>query len=253
MKYTIILIFGFIVSMIGTGYAKPMHMNDIPSVHMLDLWEHRDFELGQYDAVVFPEGDREVTHVVYGWYPYWMGSAYTGFQWDLLSHISFFCLEANSSGGIDNDHGWPGSWSGLISSAQNAGVTLTITCTLFSSSGINTLINSPTYRSNLIINLVNACLDGGAEGINIDFEGSSLNKTNLVIFMQELETAPQTAIPGAHLSMATPAVDWTACFDFDELGFVCDQLMPMCYGYHWSGGDPGPADHPGFRWVLFFR
>lgn len=214
---------------------------DVPSQHMLDLWAHRDFNVGHYDEVAAVRGGRGPSHMVYGWYPYWMGSAYTGFQWDLLTHISFFCLETDSQGYIINSHGWPGSWSGLIASAQTAGVTLTITCTLFDSSAINTLIGNTTYRNRLITNLVDACLAGGADGINIDFEGSSLNKLNLVSFMQDLEVALHAAIPGAHLSMATPSVDWTACFDYDELGYVCDQLIPMCYGYHWSGGDPGPV------------
>ncbi len=214
---------------------------DIPSQHILDLWAHQDFEVGKYDEIVDTKTTRDLSHVVYGWYPYWMGSIYTGFQWDLLSHVSFFSLETDAWGNITDDHGWPESWSGLIGSAQSAGVTITLTCTLFSSTSINTLINSSVNRSNLITNLVNACLAGGAEGINIDFEGSSLDKMNLVIFMQELELALHTAIPGAHLSMATPAVDWTGCFDYDELGYVCDQLIPMCYGYHWSGGDPGPV------------
>ena len=238
----------FAVSLITISLACPCCFQDVyawgdenPSIHFTELWQHAGSSHGYHDQISVTRGDRQLTHMVYGWYPYWMGSTYTGFQWDLLSHISFFSLEADSTGNIIDYHGWPDSWPGLIASAEAAGVKITLTCTLFSSSGINTLIQNTTYRNRLITNLIDACLDGGADGINIDFEGTSLDKIKLVTFMQELESALRAAIPTAHLSMATPSVDWTACFDYDELGYVCDALIPMCYGYHWGGGNPGPV------------
>ncbi len=222
--------------------TEPLSVPDIPSIHILELWAHQGIEPGMHNKWIQPlRREKLMTRTVYGWYPYWMGNAYLNLQWDLLTHISFFSLEATPTGDISDDHGWPGSWSGLISTAQAAGVTLTVTCSLFGSSDINTLINSSANRANLISNLVQECLDGDAEGINIDFEGTSLNKANLVLFMQELQSAFSTAIPGAHISMATPAVDWNGCFDYDQLAASSDVLIPMCYGYHYSGGDPGPV------------
>ena len=40
--------------------------------------------------------------------------------------------------------------------------------------------------------------------------------------------------------MAMPAIDWSGAFDYDELSKAADGLFIMSYGYHWSGGDPGP-------------
>lgn len=211
------------------------------SAHQLQMEQYASQPDGIYTHVVHPRRSRALTHTVYGWYPWWMGSAYQNLEWDLISHLSFFSMEADSTGAITNDHSWPQNWSGLITTAQNAGVPITLTCTLFSSSAINTLIGNSGYRSNLITNLINECIAGGAIGVNIDFEGSSLNAANLVIFMTELRTALNAAIPGAHLSMATPAVDWSGCFDYDALAAQCDTLIAMCYDYHWSAGGPGPV------------
>ncbi|MBN1296944.1 hypothetical protein JXA80_09195 [bacterium] len=211
------------------------------SIHRLQLEQYADFPVENHTRTVQPARSRTLTHTVYGWYPYWMGSAYLNLDWDLISHLSFFSIEADAMGQITNDHSWPQNWSGLITTAQNAGVTLTLTCTLFGSSAINTLIGSSTYRSTLIANLIAECQAGGAQGVNIDFEGSNLNALNLVTFMTELRTAFDAAIPDAHISMATPAVDWTGCFDYDMLAAQCDTLIPMCYDYHWSGGSPGPV------------
>jgi len=213
----------------------------VPSIHQRQLEQFANVPVGHYTQIARPERTRLLTHTVYGWYPYWMGDTYLNLDWDLISHISFFSMEATATGQITNDHSWPQNWSGLIATAQNAGVTITLTCTLFNSGDINTLIGSGTYRTNLITHLIAECQAGGAQGVNIDFEGSNLNAGNLVTFMTELRAAFDAAIPGAHISMASPAVDWTGSFDYDALAAQCDTLIPMCYDYHWSGGSPGPV------------
>src|ERR1035437_3880492 len=36
---------------------------------------------------------------VFGWEPYWSGTAYTNYQWNLLSDMSFFSYEVNATTG----------------------------------------------------------------------------------------------------------------------------------------------------------
>ncbi len=44
--------------------------------------------------------------VVYGWHPYWVGNAYQNYDWDLLSHFSFFSYEINAAtGNANSTHG----------------------------------------------------------------------------------------------------------------------------------------------------
>lgn len=239
--YVLSVFQGLTVPVSGESSADHDVSAEFRSIHRIQSERHSGTIVEPQTRVAHPRRTRALTHTVYGWYPYWMGSAYLNLEWDLISHLSFFSMEADSSGAIIEDHNWPENWSGLITTAQNAGVPITLTCTLFDSGAINTLIGNSGYRSTLITNLVNECLAGGAAGVNIDFEGSSLNAANLVTFMTELRTALNTAIPGAHLSMATPAVDWTGCFDYDALAAQCDTLIAMCYDYHWRGGSPGPV------------
>jgi spore germination protein YaaH len=76
---------------------------------------------------------------------------------------------------------------------------------------------------------------GGADGASVDFEGvSGTRKQALVTFLGDLRAALNSAVPGAYLSIATPAVDWSNAFDYDELAARCDHLMIMAYDYHWS-------------------
>ncbi len=226
-----------------SGQRSYLNKESYRSIHF-EQWREHEFmgsSAGFHSRKSAPGSASRTSRTVYGWYPYWQQESYVGFRWECLSHISFFSLETNASGDLTDVNGWPGSWQGLIQSAQDHDVAVTVTCTLFDSSAINTLIGNQGRRQNLINNLLDMMFAGNASGINIDFEGSNLHKENLILFMQELRAAMDAAEPGLHLSMATPSVDWTGCFDYDELGVVCDILLPMCYGYHWSGGAPGPV------------
>ena len=64
-------------------------------------------------------------------------------------------------------------------------------------------------------------------------------KENFVTFMTDL-TAFRAAMDESHVSLATPAIDWGGTYDYDALALATDGLMIMGYGYHWSGGNPGP-------------
>jgi hypothetical protein len=126
-------------------------------------------------------------------------------------------------------------------------VVVTVVC--FNSGDITSILSSPSNRQNLIDNLLYQVSAGGADGVNIDFEGvSSSQRTNLVTFMGELTRAFHDSIPGSHITMATPAVDWSGAFDYDALADTCDGLMIMGYGYRWSGSSTTGPVSPLTNW-----
>lgn len=172
---------------------------------------------------------------VFGYYPYWMGSAWLDLDLSLISTIAYFGAEANSTGGIDDWHSWPPN--NLITTAHNAGVDVVLTVTNFNSNSISTLLSNATYRQNLITTIVNSVSSAGADGVNIDFEGlPSSQKDNMVQFITDLKAAFESAIPGSQVTLATPAVDWSSAWDYDQLAINSDGLMIMGYDYHWSSG-----------------
>lgn len=174
--------------------------------------------------------DRLVT----GYHPYWMGDAYTSYDWSLLSTVAWFSLELDGAGQITDAHGWP--WTALVAEAHAHGVKVLVTATLFSASAIDLLLASPGNRAAAIANLVAQVQAGGADGVSIDFEGvPHARKGDLVTFLGELRAALAAALPDPVLTIATPAVDWGDAFDYDQLAANCDQLVVMAYGYHWSG------------------
>ncbi len=182
-----------------------------------------------------------LSHEVFGYLPYWKYSSYYTLDFDLLTTIAYFSTELGTDGSIINDYDWPAS--GLISVAHQHGVRVVLCATLFGSNDLTTFLSSSSARTNCIINLLNRVKSANADGINIDFEAMpSSQRSNLVSFMEELADSFRMNIDDAHISMATPAVDWSNAWNYRELAEICDALFIMGYDYHWSGSDvSGPV------------
>lgn len=182
-----------------------------------------------------------LTHSVFGYLPYWMYSYYNSLNYDLLSTVAYFSAEISANGSVINDHHWPAS--SLVNKAHQHGVRVLLVATLFDDSALSTLLGSAANRTRCINSLLDRVIAGNGDGVNIDFEGvPSSQRTNLVKFMQELADSFRTHIPAAHISMATPAVDWSNAWNYSALADICDALFIMGYNYYWSGSDySGPV------------
>ncbi|MBL4705781.1 MAG: PKD domain-containing protein, partial [Flavobacteriales bacterium] len=180
--------------------------------------------------------------VVYGWHPYWVGSAYNNYDWNLLSHFSFFSYEVDAAtGNANSTHGW--STSAAVDAALASGNTkVTLCVTLFSSHA--TFFSSSTAQQTLITNLINLVQTRGAHGVQIDFEGlPNSQKTNFANWMVDLSTQMKAAIPGSEISTVLYAVDWNDVFDFTIMEPSVDHYIIMGYAYYYQGsGTAGPCD-----------
>lgn len=185
--------------------------------------------------------------IVYGYLPYW-AELNDPIPWQHLTHLAYFSVEMNSDGSLGLDHGWESFGASLVEAGEAQGVAVVLTATYMSNSGIRTLLDNPTSRQAAIDNLIAKVQAVGGHGVNIDFEfvpsaeagESPTPKENFVTFMTDLTTAFHASIPGSHVSLATPAVDWNGSYDYDELATNTDGMMIMGYGYHWKSGNPGP-------------
>ena len=217
------------------------------SVHQLqhETYKHRSFrlELPGTDKARIPLHPRQNPPEVevFGFSPYWSGTDYQEYDWDLLTTVAFFGADVDSSGEIIDYHGFP--VNSLINTAHSNGVKVVLTAVLFDSDDIDTLLSSVTYRQNLVSNLLTVVQTAGADGVNIDFEGMpSGQRANFVTFIQDLATAFHSAIDGSQVTVDLPAVDWGDQFDEAGLADVCDGLFIMAYDYHWrSGPTTGPV------------
>lgn len=182
--------------------------------------------------------------MVYGWHPYWAGSDYLNYEWNLLSHMSFFSYEVDkNTGNATTTHSF--STSAAVDAALASGNTkVTLCVTLFGSSNLTTFLTNSTAKQTLITNLINTIQSRGAHGVNIDFEGlPSSQKTNFANFMVDLANQMHAAIPGSEVSSVLYAVDWNNVFDFSIMLPAVDYFVIMGYDYYYPGSsNTGPND-----------
>lgn len=223
------------------------------SVHHEMLEEHKNIGLSASDYENMEMEQRIVAYqraaqncnlnkIVFGWHPYWMNNAaiYNNYQWNLLSDLSYFSYEINSTNGnAVSTNGW--ATAGVVTTALNNGVRVNLCATLFSDHA--TFLNNATSRQTCITNLINLVQSRGAHGVNVDIEGLPSSQTaNFTAFMNALGTQMHSAIPGSQLSIALPAVDWSNAYDVANMTQV-DLFIIMGYDYYWSGStQAGPTD-----------
>ena len=171
---------------------------------------------------------------VFGYHPYWMGTSWQNYNYNLISTIAYFSAEATATGTLSNLHGWP--VAGLINLAHTNGVNVVLCVTLFDNGDLVTLLSNPSYRQNLINNLLTQVQAGNADGVNVDFESfPSSQKQNMVQFITDLTSTFHAEIPGSQVTLATPAVDWNNGWDYNALATISDGLFIMGYNYYYGG------------------
>jgi spore germination protein YaaH len=222
----------------GGGDEAP----DTRSIHRLELEAHRDVPttpslIGKGGAPTVPLRSRGTQSrpcaTVFGYLPYWSDADYL--RYDLLSHLACFSVEVNPDGSLGNDHGWP--WTSVINEAHANGVKVILVATLFNSDHILTLITNPTYKNRFFSSIKAKMLEGDADGLNIDFEGSgSAWKAYINGFMADLTAYLHTELPGSEVTFAGPAVNWSSVWDLPGLAASCDGIFIMGYAFagQWS-------------------
>ena len=222
---------------------------DRPSIHQIQLeYYNNNYSTHldqQSNEPIISNQPRTITptRTVFGYHPYWMGTAWQNYNYNLISTIAYFSAEATSTGGLSDLHGWP--VTGLINTAHTNGVDVVLCVTLFNNSDLTTLLGNATYRQNLIDNLLTQVQAGNADGINVDFESfPASQKQNMVQFITDLTNTFHTEIPGSQVTLATPAVDWNDGWDYNALATISDGLFIMGYDYYYSGSSSTGPNSP---------
>jgi hypothetical protein len=178
---------------------------------------------------------------VFGWNPYWAGSTYLNYDWSLLSDLCHFSYEVDANtGNAITTHGWLSD--AAVTMAKSKGVNVHLCAVLFSNHA--TFLNNATAEQTFITNIISQVQQRGAKGCNIDFEGVlSAQSAGFTAFMIDLCNQMHAAVPGSEISIALPAVDWSAVYDVNAMKNYVDLFIIMGYDYYWSGSaTAGPTD-----------
>jgi hypothetical protein len=133
--------------------------------------------------------------VVFGFHPYWAGSDYLNYQWNLLSDFCYFSYEVDpSTGDPVSYHDW--LTDSAIDSAKANGVKVHLCATLFS--GHNNFFTNLASRNNLIDNLISLVEQRNADGVNMDIEAvPGYLRDSVTSFMRDLSIQLKSAVPAA--------------------------------------------------------
>ena len=250
MRRCILILMGFFCA--GQLFAqlepeqKSIHQREA-ELHASDVPNHAVEQAPARPHALQKRSRNKLSRMVYGWYPYWMGTAYQSCDYEVLSHIAYFSFDVDTANGsYKTVNGW--NTSPVIDYAHQRGVKITLTIVNFGNVP-NTKILSDTNKQNrLITDIIQMLLLRNGDGVNIDFEAvPAAMRTNLVSFMRKLSTRVKAVIPSAEISMASPAVAWsgswtTTAWDLAALSQICDYLIVMEYDYYWSGSSTaGPV------------
>ncbi|MCS7161735.1 MAG: glycosyl hydrolase family 18 protein [Bacteroidia bacterium] len=191
---------------------------------------------------------------VMGYHPYWAGTAFNSYQWNLLSTVVFFSYEVDPATGNYSNPTVINTWrsTSLVQVAHQHGTQVQLCATLFGGNNLTTFLTSAVARRRCIDSLISLIAQRNADGINIDFEGlPSAQRNNFTSFIRQLRDSLNRRRPTAKLSVALPAVDWGNAFDLPALSALCDQLFIMGYDFYWrTATTAGPTGllHVGQIW-----
>lgn len=178
-----------------------------------------------------------------GWHPYWTdASAYLSFDYQALTHLAYFSYETDTAtGGYSTIRSW--LTTPIIAYAHDHGVKVLLTVTNFGLSENDKILGDTARQNTMITTLISLLTQRSGDGVNFDFESvRNTQRANLVSFVRRAADRIRSGVPGAEISMATPAVDWSGSWDLVQLSSICDYLVMMGYDYYYSGSSTaGPV------------
>ena len=225
------------------------------SVHQREWQFYRDHPELAGKEVVRPKGEPPLAAakrgslkgIIYGFHPYWMNGAEANYDFSLLTHLAYFSGDVDpATGGFSSTNSW--SSAAVVTKAKQNGVKVHFTITQFS--GHTTLFNSYANKQALIKNIVSQIQLRGADGCNVDVEGTSGFSTALADSFRMFIRALGDTLHhyGKELCVELPAVDWSSSWYvygsafFSVVGNSVDYYFLMAYDYWWSGStSAGPV------------
>ena len=174
---------------------------------------------------------------VFGWHPYWMGSAWKSYPFELLSTISYFSYKLDPKTGSYTNPEQIQEWrkTAMIDSAKLKKTRVLLTVSSHGYKNNNSFLGDQSKWSTMIDSLTNLLKYRDADGVDINFEGLPyLKRGSFNRFIQALRKRLNQNITNKTpiISMTLPAVDSREIFDVLHLNKFVDLFVIMGYDYN---------------------
>lgn len=169
---------------------------------------------------------------VFGWHPYWMGTAYKSYNFSLLSTIAYFSYELNpKTGGYKTIHDW--KTTAMIDSAKAHNCDVLLSVTNFGKENNAAFLSNQRAQANFINTLISLLKERNADGVNIDFEAiprrSRVAFNNFII---DLSSSLKSVRSDYRITLAVPAMDFDNVYDIFQLNQYIDTYVIMGYEFY---------------------
>src|SRR5687768_14572427 len=106
MKYAIITYFLFFLSLTLLSQDKSIQQLQSEKYIKYNFTTEHEFDgLNSYHYT--PQSSLPLSRQVFGWNPYWAGTAYNNYNYNLLSTVAYFSYEVDTAtGGYTTIHFW---------------------------------------------------------------------------------------------------------------------------------------------------
>lgn len=240
MRLPLLFVCCFFLCGAAWAQAQSVHEEQNAFYRSLGLQTEADFDrFNGYSPSALPARTAQTQYTlqkkIFGFNPYWVGTAFNSYDYSLLSTVAYFSYEVNpQTGSYNSIYAW--KTTDLVPTAQAKGVKVVLAVTNFGSTANTTLLNNPRAKQTLVDSLIALVKLRKADGVNIDFETvPAATRDSLSKFMRDLSVKMKAALPGSVLSIDLPAVDWSNAFDVKAMEPFVDDFLIMGYDYYYSG------------------
>jgi spore germination protein len=169
---------------------------------------------------------------VFGWHPYWMGTAYHSYNFSLLSAVAYFSYELDPSTGYYRTiHDW--RTTNLVDSAHAHGCKVLLSVTNFGSKNNAQFLSNLNAQRTFINTLITLLRERNADGVNIDFEDiPKSSRANLSNFIIDLSSSLRAARKDYLITIALPAIDFGYVYEIKQLNKYVDLFVIMGYEFY---------------------
>ncbi len=172
------------------------------------------------------------TRKVFGWHPYWMGTAYYSYNFSLLSTVAYFSYELDPSTGYYRTiHDW--RTTKLIDSAHAHNCKVVLSVTNFGSKNNAKFLSNLNAQRTFINTLITLLRERNADGVNIDFEDiPRSSRADLSNFIIDLSSSLRAARKDYLITIALPAIDFDYVYEIRQLNKYVDMFIIMGYEFY---------------------
>ena len=174
---------------------------------------------------------------VFGWHPYWMGSAWESYPFELLSTISYFSYKLDPNTGSYTNPKQMNEWrnTAMIDSAKLKKTKVLLTVSSHGYANNNSFLGDQAKWGVMIDSVSALLLERDADGVDINFENLPyLRRGSFNRFIEELRKRlnQKFGTKTPVISLTLPAVDSREIFDVQDLQKFVDLFVIMGYDYN---------------------